>query len=93
MDEDNLELAASGLAGKYTVWILGPMIPWICPVKIKICAQRMQIRFSRSENTSWIRKYHKYYKMDGKIRNCDIFSTECKKLDEKLEIHKILRPW
>ena len=34
-----------------------------------------------SENTSWIRKYHKYDKMDRKIRNCDIFSIECKKLD------------
>ena len=34
-----------------------------------------------SENTSWIRKYHKYDEMDRKIRNCDIFSTECKKLD------------
>ena len=34
-----------------------------------------------SENTSWIRKYHKYDKMDRKIRNCDIFSIECKNLD------------
>ena len=34
-----------------------------------------------SENTSCIRKYHKYDKMDRKIRNCEIFSIECKKLD------------
>ena len=45
-------------------------------VKIKICACKLG-----SENTSWIRKDHKYDKMDRKIRNCDIFSIECKKLD------------
>ena len=31
-----------------------------------------------SENTSWRRKY-KYGEMDRKIRNCEIFSIECKK--------------
>ena len=41
-----------------------------------------------SENTSWIRKY-KYDKINRKIRKCDIFSIECKKLYH-MEIHKIL---
>ena len=45
-------------------------------MKIKICACKLG-----SENTSWIRKYHKYGEMDRKIRNCEIFSIECKKLD------------
>ena len=45
-------------------------------VKIKIRSCKLG-----SENTSWIRKYHKYDEMDIKIRNCDIFSIECKKPD------------
>ena len=54
----------------------GPMFPWIRLVKMKIRAYKLG-----SENTSWIRKYDEYDEMDRKIRNCDIFSTECKKLD------------
>ena len=60
----------------------GPMIPWIRLGENKNL--RMQIRYLGLENTSWIRKYHKYdemVQMDRKIRNCDIFSAECKKLD------------
>ena len=45
-------------------------------MKIKIRACKLG-----SENTSWRRKYHKYDEMDRKIRNCEIFSLECKKLD------------
>ena len=45
-------------------------------MKIKIRACKLG-----SENTSCIRKYHKYDKMDRKIRNCEILSIECKKLD------------
>ena len=52
----------------------GPMIPWIRLVKLKIRTCKLG-----SENTSWIRKYHKYDKIDRKIRNYDIFSIECKK--------------
>ena len=52
----------------------GPHVSMNTPGEIK--NPRMQIRF---RNTSWIRKYHKYDEMDRKIKNCDIFSTECKK--------------
>ena len=45
-------------------------------MKIKIRACKLG-----SENTSWRRKYHKEDEMDRKIRNCEIFSIECKKLD------------
>ena len=51
------------------------MIPWIRLYENKNL--RMQLG---SENTSWIRKY-KYDEMDRKMRNCEIFSIECKKLD------------
>ena len=53
----------------------GPCFHEYSWVKIKIHECKLG-----TENTSWIRKYHKYNKMDRNIRNCDIFSTECKKL-------------
>ena len=59
----------------FTQVIGGPRFHEYAWMKIKIRACKLG-----SENTSCIRKY-KYDKMDIKIRNCDIFSIECKKLD------------
>ena len=53
------------------------------PLFHKYAWMKIRIRACKlgSENTSWIRKYHKYDEMDRKIRNCDIFSIKRKKPD------------
>ena len=49
----------------------GPMFPWIRLVKLKIRACKLG-----SENTSWIRKYHKYDEMDRKNKKLWHFLLE-----------------